>query len=183
MTAGLYAVLGVGWLVWLAPFFLRRPQDSVSAQTIDRRARWGMALQGASYALAWQGQFWTRALASWQIALGVLLLAAAAGLSWTGVRALGRQWRVDAGLNPDHALVRSGPYRLVRHPIYSSMFCLLLGTGTLVSPLSWLLASVAVFVVGTEIRVRVEDALLASRFGPAFSAFQRAVPAYVPFIR
>ena len=44
----------------------------------------------------------------------------------TGVGALGRQWRIDAGLNSDHELVQSGPYRIVRHPIYTSMLCLLL---------------------------------------------------------
>src|SRR5947207_3171062 len=56
------------------------------------------------------------------------LLSTRRFLSWTSARALGRQWRIDAGLNPDHQLVRSGGYGVVRHPIYTSMFCMLLGT-------------------------------------------------------
>jgi protein-S-isoprenylcysteine O-methyltransferase Ste14 len=55
-------------------------------------------------------------------------------LSWTATRALGRHLRFDAALTPDHQLVRSGPYRLLRHPIYTSMFCLLLGTGFVITP-------------------------------------------------
>jgi protein-S-isoprenylcysteine O-methyltransferase Ste14 len=104
-------------------------------------------------------------------------------LSWTGTRSLGRQWRIDAGLNPDHALVTSGPYRFVRHPIYSSMLCVLCGTGLLVAPLPLLFVAILVFVIGTEIRVRIEDRLLASFFGERFQAYRQSVPAYIPFVR
>ena len=77
----------------------------------------------------------------------------------------------------------SGPYRVVRHPIYTSMLCLLFGTGLLVTPLALLAVSVLVFIVGTEIRVRIEDRLLASRFNDKFLDYQRRVPAYIPFLK
>jgi protein-S-isoprenylcysteine O-methyltransferase Ste14 len=99
------------------------------------------------------------------------------------VRALGRQWRIDAGLNPDHELVTSGPYRVVRHPIYTSMLCVLSGTGFLIAPLPILLLSTLVFIAGAEIRMRIEDKLLASRFGERFEDYRRRVPAYIPFVR
>ena len=38
-------------------------------------------------------------------------------------------------------------------------------------------------IAGTEIRVRIEDRLLAERFGGQFREYQRSVPAYIPFIR
>jgi hypothetical protein len=65
-------------------------------------------------------------------------------------------------------LVCSGAYRWLRHPIYTSMFCILLGTGFLFTSLPLFLTSIVVFTVGTEIRVRLEDALLVSRFGEQF---------------
>ena len=99
------------------------------------------------------------------------------------MRVLGRQWRIDAGLNADHELVRSGPYRLMRHPIYASMFAMLLGTGFLVTRLPILAGAVVVFAIGTEIRVRVEDSLLASRFGSEFRNYQQSVAAYIPMVR
>jgi len=40
-----------------------------------------------------------------------------------------------------------------------------------------------VLIIGTEIRVRIEDRLLASRFGERFQDYQRSVPAYIPFLR
>jgi len=95
--------------------------------------------------------------------------------SWTGVRALGRHLRFDAALSEDHQLVRSGAYRWLRHPIYASMFCILLGTGFLFTPVPLLIAAVVVFAAGTEIRVRIEDSLLATRFGEQFRDYQRTV--------
>ena len=46
-----------------------------------------------------------------------------------------------------------------------------------------LVVSVLVFIAGTEIRVRIEDGLLASRFNDKFLDYQRSVPAYIPCLR
>jgi protein-S-isoprenylcysteine O-methyltransferase Ste14 len=176
------AILAAGWVGWLAPFFLRK-RGRGPAATVDRRARWGLLCQGVAYSLVWHGPFWTRSPGVWRVVAGTALFALAGILSWTSVWALGRQWRIEAGLNEDHELVRSGAYRFVRHPIYTSMICQFFGTGALIAR-PWLLAPAALLMVlGTEIRVRVEDRLLASRFGPHFEAYRRSVGAYVPFLR
>jgi protein-S-isoprenylcysteine O-methyltransferase Ste14 len=51
------------------------------------------------------------------------------------------------------------------------------------TPLRVLALALVVFVIGTEIRVRIEDGLLCSRFGNRFQEYQRSVPAYIPFVR
>lgn len=142
-----------------------------------------MALQGIAYALLWQGHFWNTTLSTWRFLVSVLFLVVAGILSWTGTRTLGRQWRFDASLTADHQLITTGPYRFIRHPIYCSMLCLLLGVGFMVTPWPLFLLSTTVFLGGTEIRVRIEDALLASRFGERFRQYGQNVPAYVPFVR
>ena len=43
--------------------------------------------------------------------------------------------------------------------------------------------SIFVFVLGIEIRVRIEDRLLAARFGDRFRDYQRTVPGYIPFLK
>src|SRR6266478_9400900 len=157
-----YVILVLGWLIWLTPF-LRAKQSEKPAKQVDRRARWGILLVAVAYALLWQGRFWERSPRPWQVVLSIVLFVLASLLSWTGARALGRQWRIDAGLSDDHELVTSGPYRFVRHPIYTSLLCVLLGTGVLITPWWLLLPSLLLFIIGTEIRVRIEDHLLASR--------------------
>jgi protein-S-isoprenylcysteine O-methyltransferase Ste14 len=177
-----YALLAAGWVVWVLPFFLVRKKPQTPQKT-NPRARWGILLVGVSYAMLWQNSFWIRPLRLWQIAVEAFFLALASLFSWTGALALGRNWSIDASLNADHKLVRSGPYRVVRHPIYTSMLCLLLGTGFLVTPL-WLLPfAAALFMIGTEIRVRTEEALLGAHFGEEFQDYRRSAPAYVPFLK
>ena len=182
MPASVYIVLAVGWLAWVTPFFLIR-RSGESAERLDRRARWGIAVEALAYALLWQTRFWERSPERWRIATSVLFLALAPLLSWSSARSLGRQWRFDAGLNTDHELVTSGAYRFVRHPIYCSMLCLLLGTGFMITPTPLLVVSVLVFILGTEIRIRIEELLLLSRFGGRFREYQRRVPAYIPFMK
>jgi protein-S-isoprenylcysteine O-methyltransferase Ste14 len=177
-----YAILAAGWIVWLMPFLLAR-RKSEPAKQVDRRARWGIVLVAISYSILWQCRFWERPVPLWRLVFSVLFMMLACLLSWTSTRFLGRQWRVDAGLSSDHELVMSGPYRFMRHPIYTSMLCMLLGAGFMITPWPLFLVAMVVFVVGTEIRVRVEDNLLASRFGDRFLAYQRSVPAYIPFLK
>jgi protein-S-isoprenylcysteine O-methyltransferase Ste14 len=62
------------------------------------------------------------------------------------------------------------------------MLCMLFGSGLTITPMQTLLVA-SLFIVGREIPVRVEDRLLASRFGEQFLAYRRSVPAYVPFLR
>ena len=104
-------------------------------------------------------------------------------ISWTSIRALGKQLRINAGLYRDHELVRSGPYRIVRHPIYAGMLAMYLATALIRSSWPLALIGLAIFVTGTEIRVRIEDRLLASRFGQRFEEFKASTPAYLPFVR
>ena len=120
---------------------------------------------------------------AWQLGLSILLFALACLLSWSSAIALGKEFRVDAALIQNHLLVRSGPYRIVRHPIYASMLCLLLATGTLVAPWYLLLIGVTLFLVGTEIRTHTEEKLLDSRFGEEFREYRHAVGGLVPFLR
>jgi hypothetical protein len=164
-----FIALAVGWIVWATPFVLAK-RSAEPPRVVDRRARWGVVLAGIGYGMLWQGRFWERELTAWQLSLAILFLALACLLSWTGTLALGRQWRIDAGLSADHELVTHGPYRVVRHPIYTSMLPL------------FAIGAVC-FVAGTEIRVRIEEKLLAAHFGDQFTAYRRRVPAYIPFLR
>ena len=108
--------------------------------------------------------------------------AASTALVWWAMRHLGKQWRIQAGLYPDHQLVSTGPYRIVRHPIYASMFAMILATGLLMTPWPRFLAAIAVFIVGNEIRIRTEDRLLSERFGQEFVEYRQRVAAWIPYV-
>jgi protein-S-isoprenylcysteine O-methyltransferase Ste14 len=119
----------------------------------------------------------------WRIAAVAIFSAPSIASSWSAVKHLGRQFRVNAGLYEDHKLVRTGAYAVVRHPIYAGLFGMMLATIAVATPWQWALVSVALFIAGTEIRVRTEDALLRGRFGAAFEEYRRSVKAYIPWVR
>lgn len=178
-----YVIVAVGTIAWFAPFPIYYTRGATGSLTKDYAARWGILLECVAYSLLWQGHFWLITPAFWKLALSVLLFVIAAVTSWTASIALGHYLRVDAALDTEHDLIRSGPYRFVRNPIYSSMLCVLLATALLVTPLWLFFIALAVFLLGTTIRIRAEEKLLAARFGEQFTAYRRFVPRLIPFVR
>lgn len=178
-----YSIVATGTALWCAPFVIGFARTRRKPFQLDRTARWGMVLECVAYSLLWQGAFWRTPQEWWRMTLSLAFFSLACIFSWTCTRALGKQWRVDAALGPEHALVRSGPYRFIRHPIYTSMLCVLLGTGFLLTSLTLMLAAVIVFFIGTEIRMRVEDRLLQSAFGEQFREYEQTVSRLIPFLK
>lgn len=170
------------WLAWSWPFLFRAQRESGRrpAATV-RAALWGLALEMAGIGMAWWFVPGPRATA--RLAAAMLLAPLGPILAWQAVEHLGRQLRIQAGLYQDHELVRTGPYGTVRHPIYASMLALTAATGMVMTSWPRLAVALAIFIAGTEIRVRIEDRLLAGRFGEQFETWRRRVPAYLPFIR
>jgi protein-S-isoprenylcysteine O-methyltransferase Ste14 len=171
------------WFAWFYPFLFRAPHiQRRKSITAAGPTRIGLLLEVIAIFAA--------SIFRRDVPPGAILIAAALALTalctvmgWQAVDHLGRQFRVTAGLYEDHELVRSGPYAVVRHPIYASLLGMLLVTFLLLT--RWEIAPVClvVYIIGTEIRVRTEDGLLLSRFGDQFRAYQRSVPAYIPFVR
>jgi protein-S-isoprenylcysteine O-methyltransferase Ste14 len=176
-----YAILIAGIAAWFTPFVIAH-RKVTSASTVDKRSRWGVLLQFAAFTLLWQGHFWTRQFPSWRVVICVVLFGLAILLSWTSSSVLGRHLRVDAALGAEHQLIRSGPYGLVRNPIYTSMLLVLCATAVVVTPWQLFAASLVLFVIGTEIRVHTEERLLAARFGEEFQSYKQRVSAYIPFL-
>lgn len=173
------------WLAWWYPFLFRAPHvQKRSSITVAGPTRAGLLLETGAILIAFLFRLPADAPpGAARLAACMLVSPLAPLLSWTSVRHLGRQFRIHAGLYHDHELVRTGPYAIVRHPIYTSLLAILLGTLLLLTPGKWMAVSLALFIAGTEIRVRTEDRLLSGRFGPVFDDYRRRVRAYIPFVR
>jgi protein-S-isoprenylcysteine O-methyltransferase Ste14 len=176
------AIVCAGLVVWLAPFFLTG-WSKTPPERRDRRWRWGLLLEIAGFLIAGLGDARATTLQPWRVALSLLFFVLASLLSWTSARTLGRFLRFEAALDADHQLVRTGPYRIVRHPIYASMLCAFLAIATMAARPLYVAVGLVLFLAGTEIRVQIEDALLADYFGSEFRDYQRTTPAYIPLLR
>lgn len=109
------------------------------------------------------------------------LLAAYAGMAlacWSRA-ILGRNWSSVVQLKQDHVLIEHGPYRYVRHPIYSGLLLALLATATMLGQWRGLLALAIVFVSFWR-KLRLEERWLGERFGPRYQAYRQRTRALIP---
>ena len=95
----------------------------------------------------------------------------------------GKELGVVARTRSDHKLVRSGPFAVVRHPIYLALLLYLLSFGIAFGHLGQLLIAVPLYCVGAAIRIREEEKLLRAQFGEEHARYVREVPAFIPFLR
>jgi protein-S-isoprenylcysteine O-methyltransferase Ste14 len=189
--AAFYAVIVCWWLFGLTFWLRKRPPQAREARS-DGRSLIGLLLQAVAYFIVWlsplrRKQFAPVAsgspLLEW--ARSVLIVAIAIASVWlvnAAARRLGKQWALAARVVEGHELIQDGPYRFVRNPIYTGMFGMLLATGLVAAEWMMLLVAVGLFVIGTLIRVRVEERLLREAFGSEFEAYARNVPALIPGI-
>jgi protein-S-isoprenylcysteine O-methyltransferase Ste14 len=112
------------------------------------------------------------------LAVGV---AGAVLLVWASVL-LGRLLIHEAAVREDHALIESGPYRFVRHPVYTAYLALLLGSGVAsLNVCLWLLWPVS--LLGILIQAASEEQLLRERFGQDYERYVRRTGRLVPHFR
>lgn len=112
----------------------------------------------------------------------VVLVIASLIFVMAAVRTLGQQWSLHARVLEHHELVQRGPYRIVRHPIYTGMFGMLVVASLAHGHWGGLLIASLVYYFGTLIRVRAEEKLLREQFGAAYEEYARKVPAFIPLM-
>lgn len=113
--------------------------------------------------------------------IGALLVAAGLALAvWARLHLAGN-WSGTVTLKRDHELVRSGPYALVRHPIYTGL--LLAAIGTVIAIDRWsALVALALMAVAFLRKIAIEERFMAEAFGPAYAAYSRGTARLVPYL-
>ncbi len=186
-----YGLIGCWWIFGLVFWFRRQPPRAREAKR-DRTSLFGLLLQAAAYFIVWssplqQGRLspttYESSVVAWGMAVMTVVVAGASvWLVNSAVRHLGKQWALSARLVEGHTLIQDGPYGLVRNPIYTGMFGMLLATGLAAGRWIPLLAAIVLFAIGTYVRIHREERLLREAFGSEFEAYARRVPAVIPGI-
>jgi protein-S-isoprenylcysteine O-methyltransferase Ste14 len=114
------------------------------------------------------------------LALGAAAVAADLGLAvWARV-SLGRNWSSQVEVKRDHALVCDGPYRLVRHPIYTGMLLAIAGTALAIGEWRGMLAT-GFALIGILVRVGAEEREMRRLF-PEYERYRKETAALIPFL-
>jgi protein-S-isoprenylcysteine O-methyltransferase Ste14 len=115
----------------------------------------------------------------WINNLGVAITAAGLLFAIWARAYLGRNWSGTVTVKVGHQLVRSGPYRWVRHPIYSGMILAMLGTAITRGQLRGLVAVVLLWI-GFTMKLRIEERFMTTTFGPEYEEYSRTTGAILP---
>jgi protein-S-isoprenylcysteine O-methyltransferase Ste14 len=114
--------------------------------------------------------------------LGVVMTAAGIGFAIWARAYLGGNWSSSVTVKVGHQLVRTGPYRWVRHPIYTGLIFALLGTAVERRQVRGLVGVVVVYA-GFKIKSKIEERTMINTFGPAYDEYSRTTGAIVPKLR
>jgi protein-S-isoprenylcysteine O-methyltransferase Ste14 len=94
-------------------------------------------------------------------------------------RHLGRNWSGDVTVKVDHELVRTGPYRRIRHPIYTAMFGMYAGAAIAIGEVHSLVA-LGILILAYGRKIGLEETALRGEFGPAYDDYRRHSWAAIP---
>jgi protein-S-isoprenylcysteine O-methyltransferase Ste14 len=88
-------------------------------------------------------------------------------------------WSAVVTLKAEHRIVKTGPYTLTRHPIYTGLLLALVGTALVRDTVAGLIGC-ALIVTGFVLKLRQEERMLIEHFGQDYRVYRKQVPALIP---
>jgi protein-S-isoprenylcysteine O-methyltransferase len=182
----LFLALGATWVaseIWIGR---KRAQDGGKAHDRGSLKILHVAIWGSILLAVWLSRkgigrfdeasivplFWT----------GCALMVAGMAFRWWAVRVLAGYFTVDVAIREDHKLIRSGPYRLLRHPSYTGSLATFYGFALALGSI-WSLALIVVVVTAAFLwRIRIEERALVSAFPRDYPAYARETKRLLPFV-
>jgi len=119
-------------------------------------------------------------LARWAGWAATMAVAGGLAFTWWARLTLGDLWSGTVTRKEGHVIVETGPYRLVRHPIYTglivALFAVAIQLGTVTSLLGATVVSASFWI-----KARLEERFLSAELGPAYADYRRRTPMLAPF--
>ena len=181
----LFGIIWIGWLVsWIiAGFWTNRTEKT--AATWDVWAYRALVVAGAVLLLhttrriLHEPRLWHVGFTGAYILAGVTL----AGIlfAWWARVHIGRLWSSSITRKADHHIVDTGPYRLVRHPIYTGLILSIIATAAAQATVTSIIGA-ALIACGFWLKARIEERFLTAELGAeTYGSYRRRVPMLIPF--
>ncbi|MES2006342.1 MAG: isoprenylcysteine carboxylmethyltransferase family protein [Bacteroidota bacterium] len=114
--------------------------------------------------------------------LGAFFLVVGIGIRVWAIQTLGKHFTATVTLTDDHRLVKSGPYRWVRHPSYLGAFMAILGCPMFLNAYWAILIAFLAMTIAYYLRIGVEEKMLSAYFGKQYEEYQKNTKRIIPFI-
>ena len=117
----------------------------------------------------------------WLMPAGILIQASALGLAIWARRHLGTNWSAAVVAKVDHQLIQTGPYRVIRHPIYTAMLGNHLGIA--IASGEWhALVGLAMLALAYVRKINLEEQIMQRTFGAEHAAYRQSSWALIPWV-
>lgn len=175
------------WLLWVAGWTLSAfaTKRTLRVESLaSRLSHWVPLILGVAlleFRRPWLGsRIYTQTI--WSFWIGAALVAIGLGFAvWARVHLAGN-WSGSVTLKQDHSLTRTGPYRLVRHPIYTGILTAIIGS--VIAEGEWRgLLAFALVTLSFLRKITIEERFLTTQFGDAYARYRAEVPALFPWTR
>ena len=175
-------VFAVGWAAFWAYWLVAALSAKRGRMQWSGQLRIRVAILVIAILLVRAGAFRNHGITTepWRAAIGLVLFAFGLGFAIWARITLGRNWGTPMTQKDEPELVTGGPYRLVRHPIYSGILVAAVGTAV---ALNWLwLAAVGLAGMYFIYSATVEERFLAEQFPDSYPAYKRSTRMLVPYL-
>ena len=181
-----FQVIWIGWVVSWVSASLWSGRTEKRAATRETWIYRIVIFAGALLIAPWTAQVLGER-PTWQVGyygaygfVGVMLMGLA--LTWWARIHLGDLWSSAITRKEKHQLIETGPYALVRHPIYTGLIIALLATAAIEATLVALLGALLI-ALGLWVKARAEERFLSTELAPeTYESYRRRVPMLVPFL-
>jgi protein-S-isoprenylcysteine O-methyltransferase Ste14 len=181
-----FQLIWIGWVVsWVAASFWSGRTEK-RATTYEAWVYRAVILVGAILIAPWTAKvlgerpIWQVGYDGAYALVAVMLMGLA--LTWWARIQLGPLWSSAITRKQEHRIVDTGPYALVRHPIYTGIIIAILATAVTEATMVALLGA-AFITIGLWVKARAEERFLAAELDPAaYESYRRRVPMLVPFL-
>ena len=179
----------VAWYVIRYPFERRARRVQVVSDARSRydilglvSALFGLALLPGFYVATGIPETANYPASMWAVVLGAIIFGLALWVFRISHKELGRNWSITLEIREKHKLVCSGPYAIIRHPMYTSFLLIALGQALLLS--NWVvgLAGLIGFAILFSLRVNKEERMMLENFGPQYSAYMERTKRIIPYL-
>lgn len=180
---GLWAIFLVYWLI--AGIFVKRGGDRAALRR-GMTIRFALfliivaALSFARRSVDLQGLQWKVFHNLPMAATGAALATIGAIIAFSARGVIGRNWGSPGVRKTNTELVTSGPYSVIRHPIYTGILLMMVGTAIGLTPIWWLVAVAAGIYFVTS--ARAEESHMTERFPDAYPAYKARTKMLIPFV-
>ncbi len=185
----LHGLCMVAWWVIRLPFERKSKRNVLLRDAMDLREKLlllvsltGLGLIPLAYIATGFPAAFDQPFSAARAMAGLLMFGAALMLFYATHKALGRNWSVTLAVRADHALVTTGVYRFVRHPMYTAFWMWAIAQALTLQ--NWVAGPAGIIGFGLLYMLRVgrEEALMRDTFGPAWDSYAARTPRVVPFV-